>query len=104
MLLDALGLFDCDLGVSWTGLDARQIWLGGRDSNPDTVVQRAGARASVRFGLCSFQPVSLATPSVRFSLLCCAPVQRVSSCLTPTLGGTQETTGEAKAATTKPAA
>src|SRR5438445_2004964 len=29
-----------------------------------------------------FQAVSLATSSVRFTLLCCAPVQFVSSCLT----------------------
>ena len=57
-------------------------WLGGRDLNPDTVVQRSvhgfqGLRSV------QFQAVFLATPSVRFGPLCCAPVQRVSPCLTP---------------------
>ena len=60
-------------------------WLGGRDSNPDTVVQRSvsGFRsASLRYGLLRSSPLPLRFASLRFggfscnSSLCVSPLCR----------------------------
>ena len=63
-------------------IQVSEVWLGGRDSNPDTVVQRAVPGIPVGFDPLRFVPSLSTTTSVGFGLFRCAPVQIVSMCLT----------------------
>jgi hypothetical protein len=65
--------------------DNLRTWLGGRDSNPDNVVQshvNVLRCALVCSGWLWFSRPALRFALVRSGLLSCAPVQRVSLCLT----------------------
>src|SRR5262249_44650015 len=63
-------------------LQQKALWLGGRDSNPDTVVQRSVWgfwSASLRYGLLRFSRPPLRFASLRFDVVPC----NLSLCVSP---------------------
>jgi hypothetical protein len=68
-------------------------WLGGRDSNPDAVVQRAVKWVAVRAGPLCFVPVFAVSASLRSAPFCFLHAQNLSLCLRAAIGGSGAPSG-----------